>query len=191
MMKIKWIVGGAMLAALLQSAALGKILWDRHALLEGGREVVLQSAMVDPRDLFRGHYVTLNLSVGALEEGTFAVDGELQTGEDVFVSLKPGKDAFWIADTLYAAMPENPSAPVLRGRLASMNTATGGDAPRYVIRFPFDRYFADKAQAKDLEKVRNDRKLGVIVSVGEDGEGAVKGISATKAQAILDVAARQ
>ena len=177
-MKVKWIIGGALLAALLQSAALGKILWDRHALLENGREVVLQSAMVDPRDLFRGHYVTLNLSVGALEEGTFTVDGELENGEDIFVSLKPGgEDGFWVADTLYAAMPEAPSAPVLRGRLVSTRTVTGENAPRYVIRFPFDRYFADKKKAKDLEKVRNDRKLGVIISVGEGGEGAVKGIS--------------
>ena len=176
-MKVKWIIGGAVLAALLQSAALGKILWDRHSLLESGREVVLQSEMIDPRDLFRGHYVTLNLSVGALEEGTFTVDGELLTGEDIFVSLKPGTEGFWIAETLHAAMPENPDAPVLRGMLVSDRTVTGENAPRYVIRFPFDRYFADKARAKDLEKVRNDRKLGVIISVGENGEGAVKGIS--------------
>jgi len=178
-MKIKWIIGGALLAALLQSAALGKIIWDRHSLLENGREVVLQSAMVDPRDLFRGHYVTLNLSVGAMEEGTFTIDGELKTGEDIFVSLKPGEYGFWVADVLHAAMPENASAPVLRGRLVSDRpvTGTGNDAPRYVIRFPFDRYFADRKKAKDLEKVRNDRKLGVIISVGGNGEGAVKGIS--------------
>lgn len=176
-MKVKWIIGGAVLAAVLQSAALGKIIWDRHALLENGQEVVLQSAMVDPRDLFRGHYVTLNLSVGALEEGTFTIDGKLENGEDIFVSLKPGEDEFWVADTLYAAMPEATAAPVLRGRLVSTRAVTGEDAPRYVIRFPFDRYFADRKKAKDLEKVRNDRKLGVIVSVGENGEGAVKGIS--------------
>ena len=176
-MKIKWILGGALLAVLLQSAALGKIIWDRHSLLENGREVVLQSAMVDPRDLFRGHYVTLNLSVGAMAEGTFTIDGELKTGEDIFVSLKPGEDGFWIADTLHAAMPENPSAPVLRGRLISERAVTGENGPRYVIRFPFDRYFADRKKAKDLEKVRNDRKLGVIISVGENGDGAVKGIS--------------
>ncbi|WP_075996477.1 GDYXXLXY domain-containing protein [Salaquimonas pukyongi] len=176
-MKANWIIGGALLAALLQSAALGKILWDRHSLLENGQEVVLQSAMVDPRDLFRGHYVRLNLSVGALEEGTFTVDGELKRGEDVFVSLKPGEDGFWVARTLHAAMPQAPSAPILRGKLISDRPVTGDNAPRYVIRFPFDRYFADRKKAKDLEKVRNDRKLGVIISVGEDGEGAVKGIS--------------
>ena len=47
----------------------------------------------------------------------------------------------------------------------------------HVIRFPIDRFFAEKNRAKDLEKVRRDRNLGVVVALGPNGEAAIKGIS--------------
>ena len=69
MSKARLLLGGTLLAALLQTVALAGMLWPRYQLLETGKEVVLQSAMVDPRDLFRGHYTRLNLTAGTPEFG--------------------------------------------------------------------------------------------------------------------------
>ena len=176
-MKLKMFIGGALIAALLQTAALAKIVYDRVSLVNNGTEVLLRSEMVDPRDLFRGHYVTLNLSVGEVTGETVEIIGELKPRETVFVELKKGEDEFWVAQRLHAEYPEGASGPVIAGELISDRQVTGTDGPRYVIRFPFDRFFAPLEKARDLEKVRRDRNLGVVLAVGKGGEAAIKGIS--------------
>ena len=50
-----------------------------------------------------------------------------------------------------------------------------GDVIR--ISFPFDRYFAPKKRAKELEKFRRDQKLGVVLSLNKEGVGLIKGIT--------------
>lgn len=175
-MKLKWFILGAVIAALLQTAALGKIIFDRADLIKNGREVVLQSGMVDPRDLFRGHYVTLNLTIGRIPAVEVTVVGEPEQRHDVWVSLKKGEDEFWVADTLYSEKPEIAASPVIRGEYLSGRPVAGGNQ-FHSIRFPVNRFFAEKSRAKDLEKVRNDRKLGVVVALSEDGDAAIKGIS--------------
>jgi len=176
-MTIRTFIIGAIIAALLQTAALAKIVYDRVSLVNNGAEVVLKSEMVDPRDLFRGHYVTLNLSVGEVTGKTVEIFGDLEQSKPVFVELKMGDEGFWVANRLYAEYPDEAAAPVIRGTLISDRQVTGTDSPRYVIRFPFDRFFAPLEKAKDLEKVRRDRNLGVVLAVGDGGEAAIKGIS--------------
>ncbi len=183
-MKVKWFVIGAAMAGVLQTAALGSIILDRADLLRNGSEVVLQSEMVDPRDLFRGHYVVLNLAISRIDAAEVVVEGKLQTGQDVWVSLKKGEDEFWIADTLYAELPESPTGPIIRGEYdnSSRVMLPGPDDGEmnqgmHSIRFPVDRFFAEENRAKDLEKVRRDRNLGVVVALSDDGDAAIKGIS--------------
>ena len=90
-MKLKWFIAGAIGAALLQSAALGKIIYDRADLIRNGAEVVLQSGMVDPRDLFRGHYVTLNLTIGRISAKDVQVVGEFERRQDVWCQPEKGR----------------------------------------------------------------------------------------------------
>ncbi len=175
-MKLKWFIVGALIAAVLQTGALGKIIYDRAELIRNGTEVVLQSGMVDPRDLFRGHYVVLNLTIGRLASTDVKVDGEFEFKEPVYVSLKKGENEFWEADTLYAEYPSDISAPVIRGEYNSRNVLVGSNQ-NHQIRFPIDRFFAEKSHAKDLEKVRRDRNLGVVIALDEKGNAAIKGIS--------------
>jgi uncharacterized membrane-anchored protein len=176
-MKFGTFLIGALVAALLQTAALGKIVWDRVSLINNGAEVVLKSEMVDPRDLFRGYYVTLNLSVGEVTDKSVEVVGTPATGSPVFIELKKGEDEYWVANRLYAEYPATAEGPVIKGELLSDWPVTGETGKRYVIRFPFDRFFAPAERARKLEDVRRDRNLGVVLAVGEGGEAAIKGIS--------------
>lgn len=175
-MKLKLFILGAATAAFLQSAALGKIIYDRADLLRNGTEVVLQSGMVDPRDLFRGHYVVLNLTISRIPADEVELVGQPESGQDVWVSLKKGDEEFWIADRIYAQRPDSSENPLIRGEYASGRRVTGATT-NHVIRFPVDRFFAEKNRAKDLEKVRRDRNLGVVVALSGEGEAAIKGIS--------------
>lgn len=169
-MKRRFLFAGIAAAALLQTAALGKMIQDRAALLQNGRDVVLQTGMIDPRDLFRGHYTIVNLSISRIERSDQIAFDLPKRGEDVYVSLAPGDGVFW-QPVAVTAKPPTGDTPILKGTLQSiLNTSLR-------ISFPFDRYFAPKARAKELEGIRSERALGLIVATAPDGTGAVKGIT--------------
>lgn len=177
MKNVKYIIIGAVIAALIQTGLLAKIIYDRGQHLQHGKEVLLQTGMVDPRDLFRGHYVRLNLSIGRILGKDVNTIGELKYGKSVFVLLKKGDAEFWIPDAIYADLPEASDNPVLKGKLTYIRNSKDPEKATYQISFPFDRYFAPKKRAKELEKIRNDRQLGIIVALNDKGEGLIKGIS--------------
>lgn len=179
---------GAAGVAILQSGAVGAMIANRARNIANGREVIVESGFVDPRDLFRGHYVTLNLVVGELNAGNVEIDREFASDETVYAELQKGGELFWTAKKLWHEIPEGVDAPFLRGEITLDPAVTAAepaereDAPdaasqRYRIAFPFDRYFAPKLRAQELEKFRQDQKLGVVLSVAEDGSGIIKGIT--------------
>ena len=44
------------------------------------------------------------------------------------------------------------------------------------LSLPFDRYFAPKKRAQELEKFRRESRLGVVIALNDDGNGVIKGI---------------
>jgi len=173
-MRTRYFLLAALIAGSLQTIALGSIIYDRAQKLITGQEVVLQSMMRDPRDLFRGHYTRLNLDVGELKIVEITVVGEFSYGDDVYVELAKGEDIFWIAKTLYAQNPQRADIALIKGRIISRANRT-----TYRISFPFDRYFAPKERALELEDIGRDedRKLGIILALDGSGAGQIKGIS--------------
>lgn len=160
---------GVVLAVLVQTGMIGQMIWARAAILRDGTEVILQTGFVDPRDLFRGHYVRLNLTISRVSLDETTVPEGLEPDDPVWVSLSPDEEGFWQVAALHAAPPAE--GPALRGRLLS---TYGGEAR---IRFPFDRYFAPELRAKELENLRREQRLGIVLAVTPDGVGAVKGIT--------------
>jgi uncharacterized membrane-anchored protein len=173
-MSQRFYITAAVIVALLQSGALASMIYDRAQRIATGREVVLESRMRDPRDLFRGHFVTLNLDVGELLKDQIPVDRAFANNETVFVELEEGDGPFWRARKLWHEIPATAEGVYLKGR---MLTATRGATWSYRISFPFDRYFAPKERALDLEKIRRDSKLGVILAVSDDGTGHINGLA--------------
>ncbi|KNG94349.1 GDYXXLXY domain-containing protein [Pseudaestuariivita atlantica] len=167
----RWmLIGGIAVAAALQTAALAKMITDRAALIRDGQEVVLETGMVDPRDLFRGHYVTLDLVISRLDTGAVTVTGDLTPDEPVWAILAEGEDGFWRPTEVTTTRPAT-DAPVLQG------TFRYAAPDQILIDFPFGRYYAPKDRAQELEVVRNDRALGLIVALDPEGHGAIKGVT--------------
>ena len=160
---------GVVLAALLQTGLIGQMIQARAAILRNGQEVVLQTGFIDPRDLFRGHYVRLDLLISSIPADSVPPLGDVIRGEDVWVTLAPGEDGFWTPLAVLSAPPDD--AVALRGTFLSDYDGT------IRIRFPFDRYFAPELRARELETLRRDRRLGIVLAVTPEGEGAVKGIT--------------
>ncbi|MFK5977328.1 MAG: GDYXXLXY domain-containing protein [Rhizobiaceae bacterium] len=164
----------AILIATLQTTVIAGMLFKRAIQIESGQEVLLESGFVDPRDLFRGHYTTLNLTVGPLIKGTTSIDFSFKRKNDVFVELEKGEDEFWVARKLWHEIPSDHVSIFIKGKI---NYVPGKDTGRYRIQFPQSRYYAPKKRAKELEKFRRDRKLGVVLSVASNGEAYIKGIT--------------
>lgn len=165
----RWLVAAIIAAALAQTAALGKMVTDRAALLRDGFEVVLETGAIDPRDLFRGHYTILNLTITRIAQDSVQIDPALEPGMPVYVVLGPGHAGFWEAETLLAAPPDSP-VPLLRGTFEyALDT-------EIILSFPIDRYFAPKDRALELEGINRDGRMGVILALDATGHGAVKGL---------------
>lgn len=164
-----WLIAAITVLALLQTAAIGKMVTDRAALLRDGQEVVLETGAIDPRDLFRGHYTILNLDITRIPAGSVTRDTALEPGAPVYVTLAEGDDGYWRATELSADAPTGQS-PVIRG-------VFDYDTPSQIfLSFPFDRYFAPKDRALELEALDRADRLGLILALDGAGNGAIKGL---------------
>ena len=170
----KWFFAGALLVMTFQSAAIGSMIYQRAMQMQNGAEVVLESGFIDPRDLFRGHYVTLNLTVGDLKFDDIETDKNFSYKDQVYVELEKGEGLFWVAKKLWHEIPEGSNANFIKGKITRVARKSGKS---FRINFPYDRYFAPKKRAKELEKFRRDQKLGVVLALGKNGSGAIKGIT--------------
>lgn len=164
---------GTVLAAVLQTGVLAKIITDRASALKSGHEVLVETGFIDPRDLFRGHYTTLNLLIGSLQRADISINGTFRRDDPVYVVLDTS-GPFAKPVSLHTSYPKAPKGPVLLGRA---NFTSDNNSETLSINFPFDRFFAAKDRAMDLQNLQRERKLGVILSVANDGSAMIKGLT--------------
>lgn len=168
---------GVLVVASLQTAALGKIIFDRAQIIRTGKEVVLKTQFVDPRDLFRGHYVILDFEIEEVSADGVEISGPIDYYDPVFIELKEGKGGFFEPVWVSRTQPQNPTGPVMLGE--AFFSYGEGEVKDTVLdlRFPFDRYFAPKLRAVELENLRREERLGVIIALDGDGNGVIKGLT--------------
>jgi len=165
---------GLAVAVLIQATIIGAMLYERITTLINGQEVILESAFVDPRDLFRGHYVRLNLTAGRITNDVPGAQMKFAYNDPVFVTLKPGDTEFWVAKSLHKSFPQDTGDPVIEGIYRGRVTTEGSPLR---LQFPFDRYFAPKKRAQELENLPRDQELGVVLALDGSGGGVIKGIT--------------
>lgn len=172
-MNRRFLIIGTLLAALLQTGILAKIITDRAAALQSGHEVLLETGFIDPRDLFRGHYTALNLNISQIERDSVTLHGRFTWNDPVYAALDT-TGPFAQVQSLHDTYPEDFNGPVLAGR--AQFQSSGSDSTLRIA-FPFDRFFAPKYRALELETLRSEQKLGVILSVADDGSALIKGLT--------------
>ena len=169
-MNKRLLIIGTLIAALLQTGVLAKIVTDRAAALQSGQEVLLETGFIDPRDLFRGHYTVLNLNISRVPKDRVDREDEYSHNNDVFAELDTSGE-FAIVKKLWHTMPASPTGPVLKG------TYRGSSKTHMNVNFPFTRFYAPKDRALALLDMQRERKLGVILSVADDGSAMIKGLT--------------
>ena len=82
----------AAIAALIQTGVLAYMIESRASILRSGKEIVLETVPVDPRDLLRGDYVILSYPLSRLESTKITGTVPPSDGaKPVYVALVPGE----------------------------------------------------------------------------------------------------
>lgn len=174
-------------AALLQSAVLGWMMWERISLLRDGRAILLEVEPVDPRDLFRGDYVILSYPIARLKTETLSGDDKFARHDPIYVSLQRGDAGTWQAVAINKALPEKPENDVivLRGTVNAVieRAETGTDTicdvecAELSVRYGIESYFVPEGEGRKLEAMRDKRRLQVAARVADNGEAAISGLA--------------
>ena len=117
----------------------------------GLRSILLQVVPVDPRDLFRGDYVTLGYDISLPRNGNF------QPGEAVFATLVPDADGRHYHAGQFLHEPPT-SGLYIQGTIQGFGRATYG----------IESYYVQEGTGRDYEEaVRNHRLWAEIVLNGQ------------------------
>lgn len=177
---------------LLQTIIIGWIVADRMALLRSPDTVTLKTEPVDPRDLFRGDYVTLAYGISRLSLESLTGDKSFSDGDRVYVALVP-EGADWRAAGVWRDYPKNAGdSKIIRGRITSVarNVPRVRALPRskkveevpceecvmLTVAYGIESYFVPEGQGRKLENARNAQALSVDVALARNGEAAIKGL---------------
>jgi len=144
-----------------------------HSLpLLRGKTVLLRVQPVDPRDLFRGDYVTLTYgfsrlpanAIPGLPDGHANESARLR-GRTAYMQLIPETDGMHYRGGAYSLTPPSEGL-FLRGIVSGWNT----------IDFGIDRYFVQAGSGQKYEDAVRSRRLWAEVAVAPDGQAAVTGL---------------
>lgn len=167
--------------AIIQTAMLGKIVYDRQTLLHHGREITLQVIPVDPRDLFRGDYVTLGYALTPIKPATLdaATDvAGLTKGDVVYVTIRQSVDESWQVRSLAPRYPTTTADGdvVMKARIQNRFGIAGSADDAIDVRFGIERYFVPEGTGTALEAKVRDNTIKSIIAVGRDGSVGIKGL---------------
>jgi uncharacterized membrane-anchored protein len=146
------------LVAIQALVPLGLIGWNEVALARG-TEVTLRTVPIDPIDLFRGRYVTLNYEISQV-----SMAPGLSRGTTVYVALHRNGDR-WTGER---ATTEKPGGTFIRG------TWDGSS-----IEYGIESYFTDEDDAARLEREAR-RGLDVRVVLDDDGRARISGVEVVR-----------
>jgi len=155
--------------ALVQSAALVKMVYDRVTLLRTGKEVVLRILPHDPRDPFKGYYSSLNYDISHLDRRLAAGNRtDFLPGDTVYVVLRTGPEGHAVAASLYPSMPVE-----MAGDLVARGTVSYVAPDRINLTYGIEEFYLPQADAARLDDVPVD-SVRIVAAAGADGQLAIK-----------------
>ena len=165
-------------AVALQFLVLAYMAGEREWIVRTGRVVYFRTAPVDPRDPFRGDYVTLDYEIGhvstnRLRDGLVNRDvkNPLKEGERVYAALRLDGD---LASVEYLTDRKPETSPFVRGRIANRWSQTTAQ-----VRYGIEAYFVEQGKGRDLER-RGGRDevqvpLEMETALGRNGAAVLRG----------------
>jgi uncharacterized membrane-anchored protein len=182
-------------AILVQFLVLGWMAGQREWILRTGPSVWLRTAPIDPRDLFRGDYVTLGYEISTIPAGKFGPglkkhledlvksnDGShsWQGDEIVLYSGLQVDPVTGIAEITTADLTPPPDGLFIKGRVRI--NGYGSLAPLMRVAYGIDAYYVQQGKGKALERRSPDgapagvqMPMEMRVALGSNGTAVLKG----------------
>ncbi|PHR62419.1 MAG: hypothetical protein COA47_04220 [Robiginitomaculum sp.] len=170
------------LCGLLSSFLVWMVLDHNHAR-NSGTEIILDMEPVDPRSLFRGHFVIIRTPLHDLNLTNLEGDDDFEDGDRVYVTLAQNPNGDWLPVSTNKTKPDS-TQTFLQGRVENLSVFSARTGDEYPlidhrgldVQYKIESYFADKASAKALERKVREAKMRVILSVTKDGQAVIRGI---------------
>ncbi|WP_043611625.1 GDYXXLXY domain-containing protein [Ensifer sp. ZNC0028] len=177
--KTRWLnpLLAALLVAGVQTAALGYMIESRASILRSGRDVLLKTVPVDPRDLLRGDYVILNYDISRLQPELFKGDTPKQSEEaQVYVRLEKQLDGFWAA-TEASFQPLSPTGDSVVLRSLPFIYYPSSALSSVSVEYGIERFYVPEGEGRTLEEARNAEALSVDIRVDDKGKAQIREIA--------------
>jgi uncharacterized membrane-anchored protein len=167
--------------ALAQSASLFNMIYARDRLLKSGKEIALPVKPLDPRDMFRGDYVTLGYDITTLHKSNLESDPDYSgfgRGSAAYVTMTPANGGGWSIAQVASRYPTEvmPGDVVLKGEVKSVWQEESKSETIASVRYGIESYFVPEGTGRALEDKVRTHKIEAIVRVAQDGTAALKGL---------------
>ncbi|MBB4188017.1 GDYXXLXY domain-containing protein [Sinorhizobium terangae] len=169
----------ALVVAVLQTAVLGYMIESRASILRNGKDVLLRSAPIDPRDLLRGECVTLTYDISRISPDIIVAGlPDEAVKAELFVRLKQQPDGFWgPVEASFGPLAQTADSIVIRSLPFSYYPSNGAPPPTLYPNFGIERYYVPEGEGRVLETARSAHALSVNVRVDSDGRAQVRKVS--------------
>lgn len=145
-MKRKYKIG---IIVILQVLFLFGMIGIKHYTLSTGTPVLLKAAPVDPWDLFRGEYVSLEYDITWVRSQN--LKRENYRRQDVYVVLEKG-EKYWNAVGIYLNKPVLTGGQVfIKGEAGYFNESKD----EHHVSYGIESYYVEEGQVRELERAKN------------------------------------
>lgn len=163
------------LAGLIQVGLIALMVFDRAGILREGREVVLQTRPVDPRDFLRGDYVVLNYEISSVPAGGLKDQPAPARSPVLYLKLKRGDDGFHHPISLHLEpVPVTEGEVVMRGRTTYGARCNQKFCENVNMTYGIEKYFVPQGEGLEIEHSRNQGKVAIVAAVTPAGRAAIK-----------------
>ena len=175
----RWRLALLAFVAFAQAGVLVYMVADRESLLANGRVIDLRVMPVDPRDFFRGDFVTLSYDISRVPRTL--IEGDLRRGDQVYVRLAQQNGAWKpvAAGRSYAqAGHAGEGEIILKARVsypASIMPVFG--TGMMSLSYGIEKFFVPEGAGRDIEQSVRTKEVAAHVAVGADGTAALKGLT--------------
>lgn len=137
--------------------------------LRTGKEILLKTVPVDPRDLFRGDYVILRYEISRLDLYNIAADyTDFKIGDRVYIALNK-EDGYGVASRIFRNTPKAEKL-FLKGIVKNVRNKS------LTIEYGIESYFVPEGKGKEIERLREGKRLDVKASIDRFGNAAIKSL---------------
>jgi uncharacterized membrane-anchored protein len=165
------------LAMVAQLVLLATIAGRSIYAIATGTTVYLKTAPVDPYDLLRGYYQTLNYQISSSSElkqlpgGNFLEDKSFKSGNrEIFVTLALPKNGRGAAQPIFVSNTKPHNLP-------SDQIAIRGVFNGWQVHYDIEKFYMPEAQAQNVNtEIRGSRNLLVEVKVDSGGHPTLMGL---------------